>query len=125
MLGSLVLYLKGMRRMMFQVSGFYYRVKGSGHLLGLRIWFLVSGGGLGIPGIPGFRFRVWVSEEGTTSWSNVGAKILRVGFGGIIYDNKEPSKPHPVSFEEHRSSPFLWRNSDFLRFSDQVNRLSV
>ena len=32
-LGSLILYLKGMRRMMFQLSGFYYkglRVKGSG-----------------------------------------------------------------------------------------------
>ena len=26
MLGSLILYLKGMRRMMFQLSGFYYRV---------------------------------------------------------------------------------------------------
>ena len=25
MLGSLILYLKGMRRMMFQLSGFYYR----------------------------------------------------------------------------------------------------
>ena len=25
-LGSLILYLKGMRRMMFQLSGFYYRV---------------------------------------------------------------------------------------------------
>ena len=24
MLGSLILYLKGMRRMMFQLSGFYY-----------------------------------------------------------------------------------------------------
>ena len=27
-LGSLILYLKGMRRMMFQLSGFYYRVSG-------------------------------------------------------------------------------------------------
>ena len=27
MLGSLILYLKGMRRMMFQLSGFYYRVQ--------------------------------------------------------------------------------------------------
>ena len=26
MLGSLILYLKGIRRMMFQLSGFYYRV---------------------------------------------------------------------------------------------------
>ena len=25
MLGSLILYLKGMRRMMFQLSGFYYK----------------------------------------------------------------------------------------------------
>ena len=31
MLGSLILYLKGMRRMMFQLSGFYCRV------LGLRV----------------------------------------------------------------------------------------
>ena len=26
MLGSLILYLKGMRRMMFQLSGFYYNL---------------------------------------------------------------------------------------------------
>ena len=26
MLGSLILYLKGMRRMMFQLSGFYYKL---------------------------------------------------------------------------------------------------
>ena len=28
MLGSLIIYLKGMRRMMFQLSGFYYIIKG-------------------------------------------------------------------------------------------------
>ena len=28
MLGPLILYLKGMRRMMFQLSGFYYRLAG-------------------------------------------------------------------------------------------------
>ena len=30
-LGSLILYLKGIRIMMFQLSGFYYRVLGSAH----------------------------------------------------------------------------------------------
>ena len=30
MLGSLIIYLKGMRRMMFQLSGFYYRFRVSG-----------------------------------------------------------------------------------------------
>ena len=27
MLGSLIIYLKGMRRMMFQLAGFYYRIE--------------------------------------------------------------------------------------------------
>ena len=44
MLGSLVLYLKGMRRMMFQVSGFYYKVYRVSRFLGFRVL--------------GFRFRV-------------------------------------------------------------------
>ena len=38
MLGSLIIYLKGMRRMMFQLSGFYYRglgVQGLGFGLGI------------------------------------------------------------------------------------------
>ena len=43
-LGSLILYLKGMRIMMFQLSGFYCRVKG----LQCRVWGF------------GFRFRGWV-----------------------------------------------------------------
>ena len=30
MLGSLIIYLKGMRRMMFQLSGFYYKTKNMG-----------------------------------------------------------------------------------------------
>ena len=34
MLGSLMLYLKGMRRMIFQLSGFYYRVPLKGSLKG-------------------------------------------------------------------------------------------
>ena len=34
MLGSLILYLKGMRIMMFQLSGYYYRVEGIG--LGIK-----------------------------------------------------------------------------------------
>ena len=42
MLGSLILYLKGMRIMMFQLSGFYYRVPLKGFLQG----------SLGILGIP-------------------------------------------------------------------------
>ena len=29
MLGSLIIYLKGMRRMMFQLSGFYYMYRGA------------------------------------------------------------------------------------------------
>ena len=40
MLGSLIIYLKGMRRMMFQLSGFYYKPTS------LRCWvegFRVSG----------------------------------------------------------------------------------
>ena len=50
MLGSLILYLKGMRRMMFQLSGFYY--KGSPGFRG-------SGGcvGSGIYGAHGFRVQ--------------------------------------------------------------------
>ena len=32
MLGSLILYLKGMRRMMLKLSGFYYRWKGIGFI---------------------------------------------------------------------------------------------
>ena len=32
MLGSLILYLKGMRIMMFQLSGFYYTLNGFGTL---------------------------------------------------------------------------------------------
>ena len=38
MLGSLIIFLKGMRRMMFQLSGFYYRVSGLG-LKVLRLGF--------------------------------------------------------------------------------------
>ena len=34
MLGSLIIYLKGMRRMMFQLSGFYYKA------CGFRVWGL-------------------------------------------------------------------------------------
>ena len=38
MLGSPILYLKGMRILMFQLSGFYYRVSGSGvQGLGFRV----------------------------------------------------------------------------------------
>ena len=57
MLGSLILYLKGMRRMMFQLSRFYYRVFGSGVLswgkrleVELRaVWgYWVSGVGIGV-----------------------------------------------------------------------------
>ena len=36
-LGSLIIFLKGMRRMMFQLSGFYYRVSALG-LKALRVW---------------------------------------------------------------------------------------
>ena len=51
MLGSLILYLKGMRRMMFQLSGFYYKYLTT-FILGcvashwgshLRIWGLDTG----------------------------------------------------------------------------------
>ena len=42
MLGSLIIFLKGMRRMMFQLSGFYYRV-----------W-----GGLEFGAVSGLGFRV-------------------------------------------------------------------
>ena len=44
MLGSLILYLKGMRRMMFQLSGFYsmvrinQRLKRLSGFTGLRFW---------------------------------------------------------------------------------------
>ena len=58
MLGSLILYLKGMRRMMFQLSGFYCRP------IGVRAFFRVSARdsvvqALGIWGFLGFRvYRV-------------------------------------------------------------------
>ena len=38
MLGSLILYLKGMRRMMFQLSGFYFRIEELGlRKVGVRV----------------------------------------------------------------------------------------
>ena len=44
MLGSLIIYLKGMRRMMFQLSGFYYRCLQymyiAGSLLSLRPYLI-------------------------------------------------------------------------------------
>ena len=47
MLGSPILYLKGMRVLMFQLSGFYYKpkdveLKASG--LGLQVWELMAVG---------------------------------------------------------------------------------
>ena len=47
MLGSLILYFKGMRRMMFQLSGFYYRVS-EFRVEGFRVEGL---------GVQGSRFR--------------------------------------------------------------------
>ena len=44
MLGSLILYLKGMRIMMFQLSGFYYRVLNA-----------VSDRGLEVEGVSGIK----------------------------------------------------------------------
>ena len=42
MLGSLILYLKGMRIMMFQLSGFYCRIVRLQNFraLGFRVWVL-------------------------------------------------------------------------------------
>ena len=42
MLGSLIIYLKGMRRMMFQLSGFYYRLQLKIFASGPEMGFLAS-----------------------------------------------------------------------------------
>ena len=42
MLGSAILYLKGMMRMMFQLSGFYYRVRLGFRVQGLGVWVWVE-----------------------------------------------------------------------------------
>ena len=49
-LGSLILYLKGMRRMMFQLSGFYYKKVGySGLRWGVGVRGFRASGGLEDP----------------------------------------------------------------------------
>ena len=60
MLGSLILYLKGMRRMMLQLSGFYCRVMG---LPGLRVL--------------GFGLRVF-------AWGVLGAAGSFLGFRSSV-----------------------------------------
>ena len=42
MLGSLILYLKGMRRMMFQLSGFYCRFLSSPFIIRVPFFLIVS-----------------------------------------------------------------------------------
>ena len=67
MLGSLIIFLKGRRRTMFQLSGFYYRVVGSQGLRFVGVGFMVlmglwagAGNALGWNGaVGGFRGRVW------------------------------------------------------------------
>ena len=54
MLGSLILYLKGMRIMMFQLSGFYCRFWSSGFETGFQGSRILGGG----HGIQGCKFRV-------------------------------------------------------------------
>ena len=65
MLGSPILYLKGMRAIMFQLSGFYSRVSVFGRRLRVSsgvCGFRASGGGLRLQGfrfrLRGFRFKL-------------------------------------------------------------------
>ena len=70
MLGSLILYLKGMRIMMFQLSSFYYRVPLKGSLKGFYKGSIIG-------------------------FYNIGALVIRIGFWGPLYysyNNKEPPK---------------------------------
>ena len=68
MLGSLIIYLKGMRRMMFQLSGFYYRCriirgtqKGTRILTTTHIWGLgASASGTSDFGLRVLGLRSWV-----------------------------------------------------------------
>ena len=55
MLGSPILYLKGMRIMMFQLSGFYCRLTSS--LQAVRLWVEGSGAYLGFVISQGSWFR--------------------------------------------------------------------
>ena len=58
MLGSPILYFKGMRILMFQLSGFYYKHKGE-EFLGFGVWGLGRGGGrVRLQGF-GFLGLVW------------------------------------------------------------------
>ena len=64
MLGSLILYLKGMRRMMFQLSGFYCRptmagcMDPPGKLLASSLFMMMSLEEAFCFGVKGFGFRV-------------------------------------------------------------------
>ena len=56
MLGSLILYLKAIRIVMFQLSGFYYKPRPGFGGLGFRVWVQGLGfrvQGLGFRGLPG------------------------------------------------------------------------
>ena len=83
MLGSLIIYLKGMRRMMFQLSGFYYKFLSLNHEIPhtkhtscapqarCRNGILKALQALRGPGLRALGFRVW----------GLGVRVQRLGFG--------------------------------------------
>ena len=72
MLGPLIIYLKGMRRMMFQLSGFYYRLilgELKGHLWG-NIEFIVPQKASQLPAL--LLSREWQANATSGGHSKLG-----------------------------------------------------